>query len=186
MEAGADAIGLIFYPPSSRFIDVETAIQIVSVVRPFGSVVGVFADQTSTQVEQVVNNVELDLLQFHGDETPSFCQSFKRPWLKGIRMHPDLVLKDAVQAFAGARGVLVDTWKSGAMGGTGSGFDWSRLEGVDRDRLILAGGLRAANVRSAIESVQPAAIDVSSSVELEPGIKSKQLIDEFVNAARSG
>ncbi len=183
MDAGADAIGLVFYPPSPRVVDIQTAQRIVDEVSPFVSVVGVFANQDEQQVNRVLEHVRLDLLQFHGDEPASYCDSFARPWLKGIRMHPDLVLADAIAQFAVARGVLVDSWKSGIMGGTGSAFDWRRLDGVDRNSLILAGGLDATNVAEAIISVRPAGIDISSGVESEPGVKSKALIDSFMQAA---
>lgn len=185
IDAGADAIGLVFYPPSPRVVDIEQAREIVAEVSPFVSVVGVFANQGTDDVGRIVENVRLDLLQFHGDETPQLCESFNRPWLKGIRMHPDLVLAGHMSRYSAARGVLVDSWKSGTMGGTGSAFDWQRLKTVDRQKLVLAGGLDASNVSEAITQVRPAGIDISSGVEVEPGVKSKELIDGFMQSARA-
>lgn len=166
-------------------MDVQQARDIVAEVSPFVSVVGVFANQSADDVEHIVENVRLDQLQFHGDESAQFCDSLNRPWLKGIRMHPDLVLAEHMSRYGAARGVLVDSWKSGTMGGTGSAFDWQRLEGVDRQKLVLAGGLDASNVGEAIAAVRPAGIDISSGVEVEPGVKSKELIDGFMQSARA-
>jgi len=184
IDAGVDAIGLVFYPPSVRAVDIDTANAIVSAVTPMVSVVGVFADQPETDVAAVCEQVPLDVLQFHGDESAGFCRGFSRPWFKGVRMRPELSLEQAMTEFDQARGVLVDTYKSGIMGGTGTAFDWSRLKGVDRNKLILAGGLTADNVREALETVNPVAIDVSTGVESAPGVKDPELIKKFMSAAR--
>lgn len=184
IDAGADAIGLVFYPPSVRAVDINMANTIVSAVTPMISVVGVFADQPEADIATVCEQVPLDILQFHGDESASFCRGFSRPWFKGVRMRPELSLEHTMTEFDQARGVLVDTYKSGIMGGTGTAFDWSRLEGVDRNKLILAGGLTADNVRQALETVNPVAIDVSTGVESAPGVKDPERIKQFMNAAR--
>ena len=163
-------------------MDTDTAARIVESVAPWVTVVAVFADQPSDEIYSTLEHVSVDQIQFHGDESPEFCQSFGRPWLKGVRMRPNLDLESYLPAFSGARGILVDTYKSGVIGGTGSAFDWSRLEGVDKRKLILAGGLNPNNVGDALELVRPAAIDVSTGVESGAGQKSRDLIFQFMAA----
>jgi phosphoribosylanthranilate isomerase len=135
----------------------------------------------------VLDTVALDLLQFHGDETAKFCAQFGRPYLKALRMKLDIDLALESRAYESARGILVDAWHEQQFGGTGMAFDWSLLgSALSKERLVLAGGLHPGNVADAIRQVQPWAVDVSSGVEIAPGIKSADLIRRFVdNAGRA-
>ena len=185
VSAGADAIGLVFYSPSPRAVSIDRARELASRVPPFVTIVGLFVDAIQSDVEAVLEHVPLDMLQFHGDETPEYCASFSRPWIKAVRMHPELSLEQSCERYAGARGILLDTWKEGVPGGTGETFDWGRVTQDLSLSVILAGGLDATNVATAIGQVQPAAVDVSGGVESAPGIKDAIKIQEFITAARA-
>lgn len=186
VAAGADALGLVFYAQSPRATDVAQAQALVAALPPFVSTVGLFVNAPAEQVQQVLHAVPLDLLQFHGDETPAYCAAFGRPWLKALRMKPGLDLDAEMARFAGAQGILVDAWHDGLYGGTGEAFDWNRLQTLNGDRrLVLAGGLTADNVAAAISLVRPWAVDVSSGVETAPGLKSGELIQRFINEVHS-
>jgi len=181
-DAGADAIGLVFYGPSPRAVSLETAAAIAAALPPFVTVVGLFVNPTREEVEQTLAAVPLDLLQFHGDETPEFCESFARPYLKAVRVRPDTDLGAFQERYARARGHLFDAWHEELYGGSGQRFDWRLLDAA-RDggtRGILAGGLTPANVAQACRMVRPWAVDVSSGVESAPGIKSAELINQFI------
>jgi len=181
-NAGVDAIGLVFYPKSPRAITIEQAQAICAVLPPFVSVVALFVDAEHFEVEDVLAAVPVDLLQFHGSETPAQCQSFDRPYIKAIRMKDDADLVDAATQYAAARGLLVDTFNPDEAGGTGEIFDWDRVpEGLDTP-IILAGGLEPSNVGSAIKQLSPYAVDVSSGVEMSKGIKDAEKIRAFVTA----
>lgn len=186
VAAGADALGLVFYASSPRAVDVAQARALVAVLPPFVSTVGLFVNATVEDVQQVLQAVPLDLLQFHGDETPGYCAAFGRPWLKALRMEPALDLDGEMARFAGAQGILFDAWHDGLYGGTGESFDWQRLQNLTGDRrLILAGGLTPDNVATAIRQVRPWAVDVSSGVETAPGLKSGELLQRFINEVHS-
>ncbi|MDH3639418.1 MAG: phosphoribosylanthranilate isomerase [Gammaproteobacteria bacterium] len=180
--AGVDAIGLIFYRDSPRYVRPEQACEVIRTVPPFVTVVGVFFDAEDAAVAEVVESVPVDMLQFHGDESPEYCTAWPRPYLKGIRMRDNTDILGAAMRFHTARGLLVDTYAPGSPGGTGEVFDWGRVEGTVETPLILAGGLTAENVGAAIEKVRPYAVDVSSGVEIEKGIKDDQKIMRFVQA----
>jgi phosphoribosylanthranilate isomerase len=168
---GADAIGLVFYRPSPRFVDIKQALDIVSALPPFVTVVGLFADATAVEVRKVLDNVRIDLLQFHGDEESTDCGGFGKPWIKALRIRPGMDLSPLMAAYSGASGFLVDAWHPDAMGGTGQRFDWSLIPPDMADSLILAGGLSPDNVAEALRVVRPYALDVSSGVEAGKGIK---------------
>jgi len=181
-EAGVDAIGLVFYLHSSRAVTVAQAKAVLAVLPPFVSTVGLFVNAETAEVRQVLGEVPLDLLQFHGDETPDYCASFGRPWLKALRMKPGLDLAMASQRYSGACGILLDAWHPEQYGGTGQTFDWSALRPLQqRTRIVLAGGLNPGNVAQAIRTVRPWAVDVSSGVETAPGLKSAELIQQFIS-----
>lgn len=178
--AGADAIGLVFYPPSPRNVDISTANRIIELLPPFITRVGLFVDAADSDIRSVLGNVDLDMLQFHGDETDADCRRYGKPWLKAIRMLPGIDLAAAVAACPGCAGVLLDSSVTGRAGGTGQVFDWGLVNPNLVKPVVLAGGLHAGNVRAAIEKVGPYAVDVSSGVESAPGIKDAARIAHFI------
>jgi phosphoribosylanthranilate isomerase len=178
-ESGADAIGLVFYPPSPRALTIAQAQDVVSGIAPFVSVVGLFVDPDKEQVSQCLDALPVDIIQFHGNESPAFCEQFARPYIKAIRMKPGTDLKQLTEAHSKARGFLLDAYQPGVPGGTGKTFDWSLIADIDRP-VILAGGLNAGNVQQAIQQVRPFAVDVSGGVESEKGIKSHDKISAFM------
>ncbi|MDY6982327.1 MAG: phosphoribosylanthranilate isomerase [Pseudomonadota bacterium] len=180
--AGADAIGLVFYDKSPRAIDVQQAQAICAALPPFVTKVGLFVNASHEFVSSVLTAVPLDLLQFHGDETGDYCHSFRHPYVKALRMKPDIDLALESRIFGSAQGILVDAWHEEQYGGTGISFDWSLVgSAISNHRLILAGGLKPANVARAIEQVRPWAVDVSSGVESAPGIKDNSRIEQFIS-----
>lgn len=178
---GADALGLVFYPPSPRAVSVEQASAILAVLPPFVTAVGLFADQDPPTVRGILSQVRIDLLQFHGDEAPEYCRSFGMPYIKAVRMHDSADLVQESQRHAGARALLLDAYDPSAKGGTGSAFEWRRALTPCGMRLILAGGLRPDNVREGLETVQPYAVDVSSGVEVQKGVKDPLKMAAFLN-----
>ena len=184
-NAGADAIGLVFYPKSPRAVTIEQAQAICAVLPPFISVVALFVDAEHFEIEDVLAAVPVDLLQFHGSETPAQCQAFTTPYIKAIRMKEDADLADAVREYTTARGLLVDTYDPNEAGGTGEVFDWERVpDGLDKP-IILAGGLEPDNVGAAIQQMNPYAVDVSSGVEISKGVKDAEKIRAFVTAVNT-
>lgn len=191
-HAGADAIGLVFYPPSPRHLSVEQARQIVAALPPFVSVVGLFVDEEPERVRQVMTQLPLDLLQFHGEETPDYCRQFGRRYMKAVRMRDDVDLHAISRDYADASALLVDAYVPDRVGGTGKTFDWQRLPANLDSNLILAGGLDADNIGSAIRQVRPWGVDVSGGVELidddgrrHGGIKSEAAIRAFMEGVDS-
>lgn len=182
--AGADAIGLVFYPPSPRAVDTGQAARIVAALPPFVTTVGLFVDAEPAAVRAVLAEVPLDLLQFHGEESDDYCRQFGRPYLKAVRVRSADQLQDVAAQWPGAAGILLDSYKPGVPGGTGEVFDW-RLVPRERDwNLVLAGGLVASNVRQAIDEMQPWAVDVSGGVEAAKGIKDVAKINAFVQEVK--
>ncbi len=181
-EAGADAIGLVFYDRSPRAVDIAEAWEVVDVLPPFVTTVGLFVDPAEDFVETVLTEVPLDLLQFHGDEPPEFCARFGQPFIKAVRMKPETDLDALARRYHEAQGLLLDTFRPGVPGGTGEAFDWS-LARTDIDLpVILAGGLTPGNVADAIRQVRPWGVDVSGGVEREKGIKDSGKIVQFTAA----
>ncbi|RLA48681.1 MAG: phosphoribosylanthranilate isomerase [Gammaproteobacteria bacterium] len=182
---GADAIGLVFYGESPRAVTIEQAQRIVAAVPPFVSVVALFVDELADEITRILGSVQIDLMQFHGDESPRFCQQFARPWVKALRVRPETNLEAACHTYHNARGVLLDNWQEGVPGGTGKAFDWQLAADELPLPVVLAGGLHGDNVGSAIARVRPAAVDVSGGVELSPGIKDAEKIRRFITAVRT-
>ena len=182
---GADAIGLVFYPGSPRAVSVEQAREIAAAVGPFVTLVALFVDERAEQVNAVLEALPIGLLQFHGDESASFCGQFARPWIKALRVRPGTDIPAQAEAYAGSRGLLLDAWQEGVPGGTGKTFDWSLAQAGCSVPLVLAGGLHAGNVAQAIAMVRPFAVDVSGGVEASPGIKDPGRIEDFVAAVRA-
>lgn len=183
--SGADAIGLVFYPASPRAVSVQQAAEIVAVLPPFITVVGLFVDEPAANIQRTLEGVSLDVLQFHGDESAEFCEQFERPWVKALRVRPDTDIASACGQFSKARGLLLDAWQQGVPGGTGKTFDWQLVSPSLPADIILAGGLHAENVADAIRAVRPAAVDTSGGVEASPGIKDVEKISSFIAAVRA-
>ena len=181
VELGADAVGLNFYRGSQRCVDFETAGEIISVLPPFISKVGLFVNQDEDEIRMIINGLPLDYLQFHGDESPQDCSRYDKPYIKSIKMTDtvDLVLESG--KYHQCAGLLLDAYVEGMAGGTGQKFDWARVPSVLTRPVILAGGLTPENVKAAVIQVKPFAVDVSSGVESSPGIKDPDKMAAFVN-----
>lgn len=185
---GADAIGLVFYPRSPRAVTPSQARDIISALPPFVSVVGLFVDAAPGEVVSVLQRVAVDILQFHGNESPSYCEGFGRPYLKAVAMKGGVEPADYAARFRSAAGLLLDGYREGVAGGTGTRFDWSRVPGRLAKPVILAGGLSPDNVAAAIRQVRPYAVDVSSGVESMKGVKDpgkmRRFIEQVATASR--
>lgn len=180
-----DAIGLVFYAGSPRAVSVQQAQDIVAALPAFVTSVGLFVNAGRCEVGEVLDAVPLDLLQFHGDETPAQCEGHRRPYIKALRVRPGEDIAARCAEYHRARGILLDTYVPGIPGGTGEAFDWSLVPTDLSIPLILAGGLTADNVRAAIAQVAPYAVDVSGGVEASKGIKDAEKIRAFVREVRS-
>lgn len=185
-EAGADAIGLVFYKPSPRFVETERAREIAFSAGPFLTLVGLFVDAEADFVQSVLARVPLHLLQFHGNESAGYCESFQRPYMKAIRMRPDLDVEAELARYSSAAGILLDAYCPGVPGGTGATFDWRRVPRDTTRPLVLAGGLTADNIADALAATEVYGVDVSGGVELTPGKKCASKIQTFINNARYG
>lgn len=180
--AGADAVGMVFYPGSPRALDLESARDVAAALPPFIGRVALFLDPAAADVQAAIDTVRPDLLQFHGDESPEFCGRFDVPYMKAVPMGDgDVDPSDYAARFAGAKALLLDGHRTGQMGGRGEGFNWE--EGGEYNMpIVLAGGLTADNVAGAIRHMRPYAVDVSSGVESEPGIKDTGRMRAFAEA----
>ena len=191
VAAGVDAIGFVFYAPSPRSVTTEQAKELLKHVPAYVQTVGLFVNATGDEIEQVLKIVPLDLLQFHGDETPEQCQQIAqqtgRRWYKAIQMKPDLNVIETIKSYqyVGASAVLLDAWHPELKGGTGQQFDWSQFPKLDI-ALILAGGLTPDNIEEAINTTQAFAVDVSGGVESAKGIKDQQRIEQFMQGVQRG
>ena len=182
---GADAIGLVFYAPSPRHVSVEQARAIMAALPPFVTTVGLFVDAAPVEVRAVLAQLPLDMLQFHGNETPEYCRGFGRTYLKALRVKPGADLVQYASAYPDAKGLLLDTHVEGIAGGTGQAFDWSLIPARLPLPMVLSGGLNPANIAAAIRRIQPAAVDVSSGVEAVKGIKDADKIAAFMQGVRN-
>lgn len=178
--AGADAIGLVFYPPSPRHVSIKKAQEIVAALPAFTTVVALFVDATVEHIREVLEQVPIDLLQFHGDEPANACRRYAKPYIKAIRMRTDTDIKALTTHYHDAAGLLLDAFHAQTKGGTGEQFDWDLIPADCALPVILAGGLAAHNASDAITRVKPYALDVSSGVEVEKGIKDNIKIVEFL------
>lgn len=180
---GIDAIGLVFYDKSPRYVEIQRALEIVQALPPFINRVGLFVNADSYFIDEVLCEVPLDTLQFHGDESPQECQQYGLPFMKALRVNEQTNIPKLAQDYHQANGLLLDTYNSTTYGGTGESFDWS-LAKVELDLpIILAGGLNPETVGKAIQQVSPYAVDVSSGVESSKGIKDIQKIQQFIQQA---
>lgn len=196
---GADAIGMVFYEKSPRNISAKKAKELARAAGPFVTTVGLFVNPTAEFVSEVINEVPLQLLQFHGDEPADFCEQFSVPYIKALRVKPIFESSDAelpaleidaiqqqiiqdIEKFSSAQGILLDTFSKKGRGGTGEMFNWECVPSSCNKPIILAGGLGPDNVADAIAQTKPYAVDVSSGVESAPGKKDQQLVKKFITA----
>jgi phosphoribosylanthranilate isomerase len=183
-RSGADAIGLVFYERSPRHVSITQAAQLAAALPPFVSVVGLFVNAEAAFVREVLAGVPLDMLQFHGDESPEYCAQFSRPYLKAIRVKAGVDLLQCAARFHAAKGLLLDAHVEGIAGGSGATFDWALIPTQLPLPVILSGGLDRENVAAAIKQVRPYAVDVSSGVEASKGIKDAEKIAAFINEVK--
>jgi len=191
LQLGVDALGLVFYPPSKRALTIEQAAKLAAEVPPFAHLVGLFVDAEKSQVDATLRAVPLSLLQFHGNETAAYCESFGRPYIKVVRL-PAVIdneqhrknvqekLNEILLEHSRAKGFLLDVDLASSPGGTGHKFDWQVLPEKFNRPVVLAGGLNSENVAQAINTVKPYAVDVSSGIESSPGIKEHKKMADFV------
>ena len=184
VDLGVDAVGLNFHPASPRFVEAVQAAELLRAVPPFVTGVGLFVDASAERIAAVLEAVPLGLLQFHGDEAEDACRRWQRPYLKVLRMRPELDVARSLGAWPSAAGMLLDAYRPGVPGGTGETFDWVRIPATRPRPLVLAGGLTAENVEAAILAVRPDAVDVSGGVESAPGVKDAGRMAAFVAAVR--
>lgn len=184
-QAGADAVGFVFYPPSPRWVEVEQAAHLVRCMGAWQSPVALFVNPEPALVHEVLGRIPLAMLQFHGDESPEFCESFARPYIKAIRMQAGVNVLVESKRFSGAQALLLDAWSQG-YGGAGHTFDWSLLPKADqcKQALVLSGGLDNTNVGTAVTHYKPYGVDVSSGIESERGVKSIPKLMEFCRAVQ--
>jgi phosphoribosylanthranilate isomerase len=180
-KSGVDAIGLVFYPPSPRNVEIDQAVQIVNALPAFVSVVALFVDEQASRIREVLEKVSVDCLQFHGDEPAHACRQYGKRYLKAIRMRPGIDIPALANDYHDAAGLLLDAYHPGAKGGTGSRFNWDLVPRSCALPIVLAGGLDVSNVRQAIQQIKPYAVDVSSGVEVDKGIKDSVKMTTFVN-----
>lgn len=184
VDAGADAIGLIFYQGSKRCIDERLAAEIVSLLPPYTSINALFVNPTEAEVRKVLSTVDVSQIQFHGEEPPAFCEDFGRPYVKSIPVVDTTRMQALVADHTNARAYLFDTHVTGEYGGTGKTFDWTKMPEKNIGHRILAGGLDTENVAKAIRIACPDAVDISSGVESQPGIKNHETLKRFIAAAK--
>ncbi|WP_297835461.1 phosphoribosylanthranilate isomerase [Pseudomonas sp.] len=184
VDAGADAIGFVFYAKSPRAVTAAQARDIIAALPPFVTTVGLFVDVSRCELTEILEVVPLDLLQFHGNETAEDCDGYHRPYIKALRVQAGDDIAASCRAYPKASGILLDTYVAGVPGGTGEAFDWSLIpQGLSKP-IILAGGLHPANVAQAIAQVRPYAVDVSGGVEASKGVKDHEKIRAFMKAVR--
>lgn len=184
-HSGADAIGLVFYDKSPRYIQLEQAAQLAAAIPPFVTLVGLFVNAGADAVRETLQRIPLDVLQFHGEEEPKYCAQFKRPYLKAVRVKQGVNLVQYAAHYKDAQGLLLDAFIEGAHGGTGVTFDWTLIPHGLPLPVVLSGGLHVTNVADAIKQVRPYAVDVSSGVEVGKGIKDAAKIAAFIKEVKS-
>lgn len=191
LRVGANALGLVFFAGSPRFVTSEQAAEICRVIDGNETnnrvlKVGLFVDAAAEDVLQVLEQVPLDILQFHGNEPAAYCDQFHLPYWKALRVRNAGDIENFIPAYTSAAALLLDAWHPDQHGGTGLAFDWDLLAGINPDQnIVLAGGLTPENVAQAIRQVAPWGVDVSSGIEEAPGIKSESLMKQFIEEVRS-
>jgi len=183
---GVDAIGLVFYPPSPRNVDIDQAVAIVNALPAFTSVVALFVDEQEARIREVLARVPVDCLQFHGDEPAEACRIYGKRYMKAVRVQESTDISLLAGQYHDAAGLLLDAYHPGAKGGTGSRFDWNLIPKQCALPIVLAGGLAVENARQAVQTVRPYALDVSSGVEAEKGIKDARKMAAFLKEVNEG
>ena len=183
---GVDAIGLVFYPPSPRHVEIEQAVRIVNALPAFTSVVALFVDEQEAKIREVLAQVPIDCIQFHGDETAEACRIYGKRYIKAISMREGIDIPALAHYYHDAAGLLLDAFHPDAKGGTGSQFNWSLIPNQLDLPIILAGGLDETNAKLAVQTVRPYALDVSSGVETKKGIKDSLKMAAFIKQVNEG
>ena len=183
---GVDAIGLVFYPPSPRHVEIEQAVRIVNALPAFTSVVALFVDEQEAKIREVLAQVPIDCIQFHGDETAEACRIYGKRYIKAISMREGIDIPALAHYYHDAAGLLLDAFHPDAKGGTGSQFNWSLIPNQLDLPIILAGGLDETNAKLAVQTVRPYALDVSSGVETKKGIKDSLKMATFIKQVNEG
>ena len=183
-ELGADAVGLVFYAKSKRCVDAAQAAEITTALPPQVVKVALFVNETADSIRRILAAVPIDIVQFHGDEAPEFCRQFGKPYWKAVRVRSAQDIAEAAGRYADAAALLLDAHIEGQYGGTGQVFDWRLLPETMPLPWILSGGLNPDNVAAAVRQTGAAWLDVSSGVEQAPGIKSRDLMANFIRQAR--
>ena len=183
---GVDAIGLVFYPFSPRHVEIEQAIRIVNALPAFTSVVALFVDEQEAKIREVLAQVPIDCIQFHGDETAEACRIYGKRYIKAISMREGIDIPALAHYYHDAAGLLLDAFHPDAKGGTGSQFNWSLIPNQLDLPIILAGGLDETNAKLAVQTVRPYALDVSSGVEARKGIKDSHKMAAFIKQVNEG
>ena len=185
VQAGADALGFVFYPPSPRHIELHDAQNIISRLPAFVTPVGLFVNADADSIQQALA-AGIELIQFHGNECPDYCASFGKRWIKAIRVREDTDLLAESARYAAGAGLLLDAYRPGVPGGTGECFDWDKIPEALAPDIILAGGLNPDNITDAVRRVRPYGVDVSGGVEAEKGIKDPEKIQRFIRGVALG
>jgi len=180
VEFGADALGFVFHPQSPRYIEPQLASKIIARLPPFVACVGLVVNRSLGEIEEIIAHTQVDLIQFHGDERPQFCEQVSRPYIKAIRVKDNIDVREMSAPHDAARGILLDAFIPGIPGGSGESFDWTQVPRDIGQPLIVAGGLNVDNVASAIEYFRPFAVDVSSGIEASHGIKDAVKMKRFI------
>jgi phosphoribosylanthranilate isomerase len=184
VSSGADALGFVFYEPSSRYVTIAEACELTKAVPAFVTRVGLFVNAEPERVVEAFQKARLNLIQYHGDESPEYCESIGLPYIKAFRVQPETEILSEMERYSQASGFLLDAYVKGQPGGTGERFDWGLIPKTDRP-IILAGGLTPENAKDAIDSVAPWALDVSGGIEVEPGRKDPDKMARFMSACRN-
>jgi len=184
VAAGADALGFVLYEPSPRYVSAQRAGQLLAATPAFVSTVGLFVDAEPEFVKAALDLAPFDLLQFHGDESPEYCRSFSRPYMKAVRVRSEQDIQDAIENYPDAAALLLDAYVENLPGGTGQAFDWRLIPEMDIP-WVLAGGLTPENVANAVNQVKPYAVDTSGGVEQAKGIKDREKIQKFISEIRN-
>ncbi len=184
VKLGVDALGFVFYAPSSRSVAPDHAAMLTSSVPAFVTRVGLFVNEQPAVIQNIFERTRLNLIQYHGDETPEFCDAVGLPFIKAFRVRPGIDIQTEMERYPDASGFLLDAYVKGQPGGTGERFDWGMIPQSNAP-IILAGGLSPDNAKDAIEQVAPWALDVSGGIETKPGRKDPDKMMRFMNACRN-
>jgi len=183
-SCGADAVGVVFHKPSPRYVSPDEAAKVAASLPPYVMAVGLFVNAPESEIREILSQVPLQMLQFQGEEDSSFCESFRMPYVRAVRMEEGTDLLEYARRFSRARALLLDAHVPGLAGGTGRSFDWKAIPRDLPIPVILSGGLTPENVGRAVREVKPWAVDVSSGVEAERGVKDPRKIEEFIRSVR--